>query len=143
MTVPGSEQALQWSRPSVMSLTIKDRAGLYAAYMPFLQRGGIFVPGARPCQLGDEVFLLLTLMQDETRYPVAGKVAWITPRVLRTQRVLACNFLMMRAASALNAESKNCSAQPWAHRGRHTQSELQWRVFQERAVHVHRLSLPS
>ena len=61
MTEPGNEQALQWSRPSVMSLTIKDRAGLYAAYMPFLQRGGIFVPG------------------DETRYPVAGKVAWITP----------------------------------------------------------------
>ena len=80
MTEPGGEQALQWSRPSVMSLTIKDRAGLYAAYMPFLQQGGIFVPGARPCQLGDEVFLLLTLMQDETRYPVAGKVAWITPQ---------------------------------------------------------------
>ena len=34
---------------------------------------------SRPAQLGDEVFLLLTLMQDETRYPVAGKVAWITP----------------------------------------------------------------
>ncbi|MFM7670134.1 MAG: PilZ domain-containing protein, partial [Betaproteobacteria bacterium] len=48
-------------------------------YMPFLQRGGVFVPGTRPSQLGDEVFLLLTLMQDETRYPVAGKVAWITP----------------------------------------------------------------
>ena len=47
--------------------------------MPFLQNGGIFVPGARPCQLGDEVFLLLTLMQDDTRYPVAGKVAWIMP----------------------------------------------------------------
>ena len=45
----------------------------------FLQNGGIFIPGNRPCQLGEEVFLLLSLMQDEARYPVAGKVAWITP----------------------------------------------------------------
>ncbi len=66
-------------RPSVMSLTIRERSALYAAYMPFLQNGGIFVPGNRACQLGDEIFLLLHLMQDEARYPVAGRVAWITP----------------------------------------------------------------
>ena len=79
MTEPGITQDSPMFRPSVMSLAIKDRAGLYAAYMPFVEGGGIFVPGARPCQLGDEVFLLLTLMQDDTRYPVAGKVAWIMP----------------------------------------------------------------
>lgn len=66
-------------RPSVMSLSIRERSALYAAYMPFLQNGGVFVPGNRNCQLGEEVFLLLNLMQDEARYPVAGKVAWITP----------------------------------------------------------------
>lgn len=69
----------QLPKSSVMSLTIRDRTGLYAAYMPFLRQGGIFVPGARPCRIGDEVFVLLTLMQDETRYPIAGTVAWITP----------------------------------------------------------------
>ncbi len=79
MTEPGTPQDAQLSRPTVMSLAIRDRAGLYAAYMPFLKHGGIFVPGARNCQLGDEVFLLLGLMQDEIRYPIAGKVAWITP----------------------------------------------------------------
>jgi type IV pilus assembly protein PilZ len=67
------------NRPSVMSLTIRERAALYAAYMPFLVNGGIFVPSSRTCQLGEEVFVLLSLMQDEARYPVAGKVAWITP----------------------------------------------------------------
>ena len=76
-TQPPHDAAL--IRPSVMSLTIRERSGLYAAYMPFLQNGGIFIPGNRPCQLGEEVFLLLSLMQDEARYPVAGKVAWITP----------------------------------------------------------------
>lgn len=66
-------------RPSVVSLAIRDRAALYAAYMPFLKHGGIFVPGSRSCRLGDEIFLLLTLMQDVQRYRVAGKVVWITP----------------------------------------------------------------
>ena len=66
-------------RPSVVSLSIRDRAALYAAYMPFLRNGGLFVPGQRICKLGDEIFLLLSLMQDEQRYPIAGKVAWITP----------------------------------------------------------------
>lgn len=80
MTEPGLSTDSQMLRPSVMSLVIRDRAGLYAAYMPFVQGGGLFVPGARPCQLGDEVFLLLMLMQDDTRYPVAGRVAWITPQ---------------------------------------------------------------
>ena len=66
-------------RPSVVSLSIRDRSALYAAYMPFLRHGGIFVPGNRSCKLGDEIFLLLSLMQDAQRYPVAGKVAWIMP----------------------------------------------------------------
>ena len=29
--------------------------------------------------LGDEVFLLLTLLEDKDRLPVAGKVVWVTP----------------------------------------------------------------
>lgn len=66
-------------RPAVMSLAIRERSALYAAYMPALQNGGIFVPTNRTCQLGEDIFLLLSLMQDENRYPVAGKVAWITP----------------------------------------------------------------
>lgn len=66
-------------RPAVMSLAIRERSALYAAYMTALQNGGIFVPTNRTCQLGEDIFLLLSLMQDENRYPVAGKVAWITP----------------------------------------------------------------
>lgn len=66
-------------RPAVMSLAIRERAGLYAAYMPFVVNGGIFVPTNKTCHLGEDIFLLLSLMQDETRYPVAGKVVWIMP----------------------------------------------------------------
>ena len=67
------------NRPAVLSLAIKEKAALYAAYMPFLRNGGIFVPTNRPYQLGDEVYLILTLMDDPTKLPVAGKVVWISP----------------------------------------------------------------
>jgi type IV pilus assembly protein PilZ len=47
--------------------------------MPFLSNGGIFVPTNKPYKIGDEIYLILTLINDPTKYPVAGKVAWITP----------------------------------------------------------------
>ena len=66
-------------RPSVLSLAIKEKAALYAAYMPYLKNGGIFVPTTKPYQLGDEVYLILTLMEDPAKLPLAGKVIWISP----------------------------------------------------------------
>ena len=66
-------------RPSVMQLNIKEKAALYAAYIPFFEEGGIFVPTAREYKLGDDVYVLLTLPDDPQRYPVAGRVAWVTP----------------------------------------------------------------
>ena len=67
------------ARPSVLSLNIKEKAALYAAWMPYLKNGGIFVPTGRPYALGDDVYLLLSLMDDPAKFPVAGKVAWVTP----------------------------------------------------------------
>lgn len=67
------------ARPSVIQLSIKEKAALYAAYMSPFPEGGIFVPTNRAYQLGDDVYLLLTIMEDPQRYPIAGKVAWITP----------------------------------------------------------------
>ena len=66
-------------RPSVISLTISQKSALYAAYIPHLKRGGIFIPTTRPYRLGDDVFMLLTLMDDPNKLPVAGQVVWITP----------------------------------------------------------------
>ncbi len=66
-------------RPSVMQLAIKEKAASYAAYIPFFVEGGIFVPTPRDYRLGDDVYVLLTLPEDTQRYPVAGRVAWVTP----------------------------------------------------------------
>jgi type IV pilus assembly protein PilZ len=66
-------------RQGILSLTIKDKSALYAAYMPFVRGGGLFIPTKKEYQLGDEVFMLLTLMDDPEKIPVAGKIVWITP----------------------------------------------------------------
>lgn len=67
------------SRPSVLSLAIREKAALFSAYMPFLTNGGIFVPTNKSYHLGEEIYLILTLLDDQSKYPIAGKVAWVTP----------------------------------------------------------------
>lgn len=69
--------AAAWQR--VIQLVFRDNATLYAAYMPSLVNGGLFVPTTRNYRLGEEVLLLVALPDDPTRYPVVGTVAWITP----------------------------------------------------------------
>jgi type IV pilus assembly protein PilZ len=64
------------ARPGVLSLNIREKAALYAAYMPYLKGGGIFIPTNRQYQLGEEVFMLLSLMDDPQRIAVQGKVVW-------------------------------------------------------------------
>ena len=64
----------------ILSLTIKDAAVLYSAYMPFVENGGLFIPTHKKYQIGDEVFVLLTLMDEAEKIPISGKVIWVTPK---------------------------------------------------------------
>lgn len=66
-------------RPSVIQLVFREKGALYAAYIPLFADGGLFVPTTRDYRLGDDIYLLLSLPDDPQRYPVAGKVGWITP----------------------------------------------------------------
>jgi type IV pilus assembly protein PilZ len=66
-------------RPTVLSLAIREKAALYAAYMPFLKHGGLFLATNKQHKLGDEIFVILTLMDEPAKHQIAGKVAWITP----------------------------------------------------------------
>lgn len=63
----------------ILSFVIKDKNALYAAFMPFVKNGGLFIPTSKHYQIGDEIFLLLRLMDEPERLPVAGKVVWVTP----------------------------------------------------------------
>ena len=77
--LPGAPATAAGSRPSVIQLVFREKGALYAAYMPVFSDGGLFVPTTREYRLGEDIYLLLSLPDDPQRYPVAGKVAWITP----------------------------------------------------------------
>ncbi len=74
-----STSATSTPRPSVIQLSIKEKPALHAAYIPAFTEGGVFIPTTRDYALGDDVYVLLSLPEDPQRYPVAGKVAWVTP----------------------------------------------------------------
>ena len=74
------------SKPGLLTLTIKDRSALYVAYKPFVRNGGLVIPTNSTYRLGDEVFMLLNLLGDDEKIPVAGKVIWVTPRGAQGKR---------------------------------------------------------
>ena len=45
MGAPGSQ--------GILSLNIKDKSALYAAYMPYVKNGGLFIPTNKQYSLGD------------------------------------------------------------------------------------------
>lgn len=67
------------ARPGVLSLAIKEKSALFAAYMPFIKGGGLFLPSTKTYQLGDEIFMLISLLEDPNKIPISGKVVWMTP----------------------------------------------------------------
>jgi len=67
-------------RNSVISIAIKDKQALYMSYMPYIEGGGLFVPSPKPYDLGDEMFLLVHIMNEDEPVNISGKVIWITPK---------------------------------------------------------------
>ncbi|MDH5546004.1 MAG: PilZ domain-containing protein [Gammaproteobacteria bacterium] len=64
---------------SIVNLSYKEKSGLYTAYMPFVKNGGLFIPSSKSFELGDEVFVVLTLWDVQDELPIPCKVVWITP----------------------------------------------------------------
>lgn len=75
MNVLATDPAI--ARPAVFSLVIRSKAALYAAWIPLLRGGGIFVPSTREHRLGEEVLVLLSLLDDSVKIPIHGHVAWV------------------------------------------------------------------
>jgi type IV pilus assembly protein PilZ len=67
------------AKPGVFSLVIRSKASLYAAWVPLLRGGGIFVPSHRDHRLGEEVLVLLSLLDDSVKIPIQGHIAWVNP----------------------------------------------------------------
>ena len=94
-------------RQGILSLTIKDKAVLYAAYMPFLENGGLFVPTNKQYSIGDEVFMLLTLMDEPEKIPIAGRVVWITPTGAQGNRQAGVGVQFSDQDATANAKIEN------------------------------------
>ena len=66
-------------RPDVISLNLKGKSALYSAWMPLLKGGGLFMQSTVDHKLGDEILLVLTFLDETTKIPLSGTVAWINP----------------------------------------------------------------
>lgn len=95
------------SRNGILSLTIRDKAVLYSAYMPFLANGGLFVPTNKAYDVGDEVFMLLTLMDETEKIPISGRVVWVTPRGAQGNRTAGIGVQFSEQDAAANAKIEN------------------------------------
>jgi len=94
-------------KPGILSLTIRDKSALYASYMPFVRNGGLFIPTTKNYKLGDEVFMLLTLMEDKEKLPIAGKIIWITPKGAQGNRTAGIGVQFSEQDAAANAKIEN------------------------------------
>lgn len=63
----------------VLPLVLSDQRALYNAYMPFIKEGALFLHTDKQFYLGEEVFILLKLLDEPEKLTIQGKVIWITP----------------------------------------------------------------
>lgn len=105
MTQPDTTDQQLAPKPSVMSLAIKEKAALYAAYMPFVKGGGLFIPTNKSFKIGDEVFMLLSLLDEPDKLKVAGHVIWVTP-VAHGNRPQGIGIQLSEKEGGLEARNK-------------------------------------
>lgn len=86
MMQPDSQNPPAAAKHGILSISIKELSVLYSAYMPFVENGGIFIPTRKQYELGDEVFILLGLMDEPERLPISGRVVWLTPSAAQGNR---------------------------------------------------------
>ena len=67
-------------RGGVLTCHIETIETLYASYLSFVSNGALFVPSNQVQQLGDEIFIAITLPNSSERLPMNGKVVWINSK---------------------------------------------------------------
>lgn len=77
MSSPSPQSPIK--RPDVVALNLKGKSTLYSAWIPLLKGGGLFMPTNKPHQLGDEVLVVLTFLDEPMKIPLTGKVVWVNP----------------------------------------------------------------
>lgn len=69
-------------RPGAMiQVNISDVNNLRASYMPFVTGGGLFIPSKQAVKLGQELLAIISLPDSTQKFPITGKVIWISPKI--------------------------------------------------------------
>lgn len=79
--------AMSQHKPQVVTINLTNKDELYEAYMPFVSNGGLFLPTQGTFRLGQDISLLLNLMDEPEKIPMSGKVVWVTPQGAQGRRV--------------------------------------------------------
>lgn len=66
-------------KQGILTVAFKEKNALYMSYMPFIKNGGLFIATQRNYEMGEELLLLLSLLDETERLPMAGKIIWKTP----------------------------------------------------------------
>jgi len=113
---------VSFQKQGILSVAFKDKAALYAAYMPFVKNGGLFVATNKAYQLGDEVFILLSLMDEAEKFPIAGRIIWITPKGAQGNRIsgIGVQFSDLDGGTARNKIETHLAGILQADRDTHT-----------------------
>ncbi|VAW84158.1 Type IV pilus biogenesis protein PilZ [hydrothermal vent metagenome] len=106
MTTTKDSPSSKAKQKGILSLTIKDKGALYAAYMPFIKGGGLFIPTNKEYKLGDEVFMLLKLMDETDKTPVVSIVVWKTPKAAQGNRITGIGVQFSQDAEGAAVRNK-------------------------------------
>ena len=71
------------------------------------QHGCLFVPTNKEYKIGDEVFMLLNLMDEPEKIPIAGKVVWITPKGAQGNRTAGIGVQFSEEDAQANNKIEN------------------------------------
>ena len=91
-------------RGSIITCHIEDTDTLYASYLPFVNNGAIFVPSTNSHELGDEVFVAITLPGSSERMPLNGTVVWVN---YKAQANRPAGFAVQFGTDAPSIKMKN------------------------------------
>ena len=67
-------------RGGILTCHIDNVEMLYASYLSFVTNGALFVPSNQVKEIGEEVFIAVTLPNSSERLPMNGKIVWVNSK---------------------------------------------------------------
>ena len=99
------------SQRRILSLSIRELEVLHSAYMPFVENGGLFIPMEKILDIGEEVFILLSLMEESEKIPVTGTIVWVTPKNAQGGRATGAGVQFKDKENVARAKIENYLAE--------------------------------